>query len=112
MSGRHGEAVRLTDEQAVQCGLVRDILGNPFRPAPTAGRAQLTWNEQVVIRLAQSAYDDRILPGGILDPARLAILADALEEAGCTNADILSHLRGPGPHVRGCWAVDLLLGKE
>jgi hypothetical protein len=41
-----------------------------------------------------------------------AILADALEEAGCTDAAILSHLRGPGPHVRGCWVVDLLLGKE
>jgi hypothetical protein len=43
---------------------------------------------------------------------RLPVLADALEEAGCTDADILSHLRGPGPHVRGCWVVDLLLGKE
>ena len=47
-----------------------------------------------------------------LDPDRLAVLADALEEAGCDNADLLSHLRGPGPHVRGCWALDLLLGKE
>jgi hypothetical protein len=43
---------------------------------------------------------------------RLPVLADALEEAGCTNADILDHLRGPGPHARGCWAVDLLLGKS
>jgi hypothetical protein len=43
---------------------------------------------------------------------RLPILADALEEAGCTDADILAHCRGPGPHVRGCWVVDLLLGKE
>jgi hypothetical protein len=47
-----------------------------------------------------------------LDPDRLAILADALEDAGCDNTDILSHLRGQGPHVRGCWVVDLLLGKE
>jgi hypothetical protein len=43
---------------------------------------------------------------------RLPVLADALEEAGCTISDILDHCRGPGPHVRGCWVVDLLLGKE
>jgi hypothetical protein len=61
------------------------------------------------VQLAQVAYDERNLPSWELDPARLA---DALEEAGCADADILSHLRGPGPHVRGCWAVDLLLGKE
>jgi hypothetical protein len=61
--------------------------------------------------MAQTAYDERILPAGTLDPDRLAVLADALEDAGCDNADILSHLRGPGPHVRGCWVVDLLLGK-
>jgi hypothetical protein len=46
-----------------------------------------------------------------LDTVRLAVLADALEEAGCADPDLLGHLRGPGPHVRGCWAVDLLLGK-
>jgi hypothetical protein len=51
-------------------------------------------------------------PQGTLDPARLAVLADALEEAGCTDPDILSHLRGTGPHVRGCWVIDLLLGKD
>jgi hypothetical protein len=49
------------------------------------------------------------LPRG-LDVARLAVLADALEDPGCADADLLSHLRGPGMHVRGCWAVDLLLG--
>jgi hypothetical protein len=48
----------------------------------------------------------------MLDTGRLAILADALEESGCTDADMLGHFRGPGPHVRGCWVVDLLLGKE
>ena len=57
-----------------------------------------------VVQLAQSIYDDRAFD-------RLPILADALEEAGCTDAAILDHCRGPGPHVRGCWAVDLLLGK-
>ena len=45
-------------------------------------------------------------------PARLSLLADALEDAGCANADLLGHLRGEGPHVRGCWAVDLVLWKE
>jgi hypothetical protein len=88
--------------------LLRDILGNPFRPA-TITPACLT---PQVVALAQAAYDRRELPVGTLDITRLAILADALEEAGCDQADLLGHLRGPGPHVRGCWAVDLLLGKE
>jgi hypothetical protein len=64
-----------------------------------------------VVALAQAAYDHRTLPSG-LDRTTLAVLADALEEAGCTDPDLLIHLRGPGPHVRGCWALDLLLGKE
>jgi len=55
--------------------------------------------------MAQMIYENRSF--GIL-----AILADALEEAGCADTDILDHLRGPGPHVRGCWAVDLILGKQ
>jgi hypothetical protein len=87
------------------------IFGNPFCPVsilPTV----LTWNDAAVVRLAQAAYDERHLPSGTLDNGRLAVLADALEEAGCTDADILGHLRGPGPHVRGCWAVDLCLDKS
>jgi hypothetical protein len=64
-----------------------------------------------VLKLAQAAYDNRVLPSGLLDHTGLAVLADALEEGGCSNAEILSHLRGPGPHVRGCWAVDAILGK-
>ena len=55
---------------------------------------------------------DRQLPEGTLDPARLAVLADALEDAGCSDADLLSHLRSPGPHVRGCRALGLVLGRE
>ena len=62
-------------------------------------------------RLASAAYEDRNLPEGTVDLVRLAVLADALEDAGCTDADLLGHLRGPGPHVRGCWAVDLILAK-
>jgi hypothetical protein len=72
----------------------------------------LTWRGGTVPRLAQAAHDERELPSGHLDPARLAVLADALEEAGCTDDGIVAHLRGPGPHVRGCWALDRLLGRE
>jgi hypothetical protein len=65
-----------------------------------------------VQKLAQAAYDNRDLPSGLLDNTRLVVLADALEDAGCAYADLLAHLRGPGPHARGCWVVDLLLGKS
>jgi anti-anti-sigma regulatory factor len=65
----------------------------------------LTWNDSTVVKLAESIYQDRAFD-------RLPILADALEKAGCTNADILDHCRQSGQHVRGCWVVDLLLGKE
>jgi hypothetical protein len=87
------------------------VFGNPFRPATVDPVWQL-WNEGCVVQLAQTAYEDRELPSGHLDPTRLAILADALEDAGCSDPDLISHLRGPGPHVRGCWVVDLFLGKE
>jgi hypothetical protein len=59
-----------------------------------------------------SPWERRALPGGELDRAGLGRLADALEQAGCTERAILNHLRGPGPHVRGCWAVDLVLAGE
>ncbi len=61
--------------------------------------------------IAKAAYDQRQMPSGALDRFRLGVLADALEDAGCTDAELLGHLRGPGPHVRGCWALDLVLGK-
>jgi hypothetical protein len=92
--------------------LLRDVIGNPFRMPPTIDPAWLTWNDGIIKRLAQAAYDERALPPGHLDKARLAVLADALTDVGCTDPDLLDHLRGPGPHVRGCWAVDLLLSKE
>jgi hypothetical protein len=101
-------AARLAVEQAVQAGILRDIVGNPFRPVSVAP-ATLT---PIALSLAQAAYDERGLPLGELDPARLAILADALEESNCTDDALLSHLRSPGPHVRGCWALDLILGKK
>ena len=51
------------------------------------------------------------MPGGELDPARLAVLADSLEDGGAPG-ELLAHLRADRPHVRGCWALDLILGKE
>jgi hypothetical protein len=94
-------------ERAAQADSLREIFGNPFRPFVLETQC-LT---PVVVSLAQAVYDSRILPAGTLDPTRLAILADALEDAGCTEAAILDHLRGPGPHVRGCFVVDLILAK-
>jgi hypothetical protein len=108
-------------EQAAVAALLPEIFGNPFRPLPPKRgkkkweqmwRSLLAWNDGTVVRLAQAAYDEGHLPEGTLDNNRLAVLADALEEAGCTSEDILGHLRGPGPHVRGCWPVDLCLGKS
>jgi hypothetical protein len=98
-------------EQSFQCDLLRDIFGNPFRRIVFCS-AWLSWNDSIVVRLAQAAYDDRILPAGTLDNTRLLILADALEEAGCTDEQILTHLRSGGEHYRGCWVIDLLLGKH
>ena len=78
-----------------------DIFGNPFRPVT----AKPSWRTSTATALTGQMYGSR-------DFSPMPILADALQDAGCDNADILDHCRGPGPHVRGCWAVDLLLGKE
>jgi hypothetical protein len=83
------------------CRLLRCLFGNPFRPVAFA----LAWRTPTVVALAQAAYDERAFD-------RLPILADALEDAGCADAAILGHCRSPGPHVRGCWVVDLILGKQ
>ena len=106
-SGKRWKAAK-DQESLAQATLLREILGNPFRPVTV----DPDWQTPTVRALAQAAYDNRELPAGTLDPARLAVLADALEEAGCTDPTILGHLRGLGPHVRGCFAVDLLLGKR
>jgi len=90
-------------ERARQAGLLRDLFGTPCRPA----RVEAAWLAReggAVAKVARVIYDE----GRFGD---LPILADALEEAGCADADLLGHLRGPGPHVRGCWALDLALGK-
>jgi hypothetical protein len=89
------------DEPRAQAAIFRDIFGNPFRPV-TLNPA---WRTSNVPALAQSIYHQRAFD-------RLPILADALEDAGCDNADILNHCRQPGEHVRGCWVVDFLIGKE
>jgi hypothetical protein len=99
-------------ERMTQAVLVRDIFGNPFRPSPTLPPAVLAWNDGTVRLIAEGIYDDRKMPEGSLDTARLAILADALLDAGCDDDSLIQHCREPGPHVRGCWAVDLILGKE
>jgi hypothetical protein len=95
-----------------QAWLLRDVVGNPFRPAPAVDLAWLAWKGGAVRQLAESAYQERQLPSGHLDPARLAILADALEESGCAEPSLLAHLRAPGPHVRGCWVMDILTGRD
>jgi hypothetical protein len=88
-------------EQVSQCQLIREIIGNPFRRVAIRPR----WLTSDVLGLARGIYDDRAFD-------RLPILADALIDAGCDNADILDHCRSPGPHVRGCWVVDLLTGRS
>ncbi|MCE9530233.1 MAG: hypothetical protein K8T89_03725 [Planctomycetes bacterium] len=79
----------------------RDIFGNPFRPV----RLDPRWLSSNVVDLAQAIYEDRAYD-------RMPILADALMDAGCDNDEIIHHCRGGGPNVRGCWVVDLILGKE
>jgi hypothetical protein len=100
----YGAEATIRAERVSQSGFLRDIFGNPFRPA-TVDPSWLTWNGGTVPKLAQTIYDERRFQD-------MPILADALEEAGCTNADILAHCRWPGAHVRGCWVVDLLLSKD
>jgi hypothetical protein len=87
---------------ARQCDLLRDVFGpDPFRPVPVDPR----WLTADVIGLARAIYEDR-------EASLLPILADALEETGCGDAAILGHCRRPGEHVRGCWVVDQLTGRE
>jgi hypothetical protein len=88
-------------ESAAQAALVRDIIGNPFRTVTL----DPAWRTPEVLHLARHCYDRRAFD-------RLPELADALEEAASTEPQLLGHFRGPGPHLLGCWGLDLLLGKE
>lgn len=116
--------------------ILRDTVGNPFRPATlrTASGALPHWYSANALDLAHAAYDSRDPQTGHLDTARLAVLADALEEAGCDDRAVLNHLRGlapcahdagpcddcggtgwrpsPVPRYRGFWPLDLILGRE
>ena len=84
-----------------QTDLLRDIFGNPFRPVTL----DPAWQTSTVTTLAQQMYNTR-------DFSAMPILADALQDAGCDHTDILIHCHDSGPHVRGCWLVDLLLGEN
>ena len=85
-----------------QAQLVRDIFGNPFRPVTFASE----WRTSTVIALAKQMYELR-------DFSAMPIFGDALQDAGCDSDDVLTHCRDPHQvHVRGCWVVDLVLGKE
>ena len=90
---------------AMQAILFRCILGNPFHPVSAIFPAVLAWHDRTAPRIAQSIYDDRAFD-------RLPILHDALLDAGCDDEAILSHCRSEGPHVRGCWVLDLILAKD
>ncbi|MDB5310215.1 MAG: hypothetical protein JWO38_4417 [Gemmataceae bacterium] len=91
----HEPAARTAFLSSTKC-----IFGNPFRPVTAAP----SWLSSTVTALARQMYDAR-------DFSLMSVLADALQDAGCDHPDILAHCRGDGPHVRGCWVVDLVLGK-
>ena len=105
-----GNAACLTDEankpdeqeQSKQGRILKDIFENPFRPAVV----DPAWLTTDVLQLARGIYDEKAFD-------RMPILADALQDAGCDNPDILNHCRDAGQvHVRGCWVIDLLTGRE
>jgi hypothetical protein len=101
-AGTPGRKAAKAEERRAQVSLLRCIFGNPYRTV-AAEPAWLAWKGGVVLKLAQAVYDERrfeVLP----------VLADALEEAGCTDPVVLDHCRSGREHARGCWVVDLLLG--
>lgn len=101
--GQISEAA-VSAEKADQAALLREIIGNPFHSA-SLNESWMLWNNGTVRKLAKAMYVERRF-------ADLPLMADALEEAGCDNEDILAHCRSRDEHVRGCWVLDLLLGKQ
>jgi len=101
---RMREEDKAVAEEVAQAALLRDLFGNPFHPA-AIDLGWLAWNDGVVPALARSIYVQR-------DFGRLPALAYALEGAGCDDASMLAHCSARNPHVRGCWVVDLLLGRQ
>jgi hypothetical protein len=93
------------EEAEAQAGLLREIVGNPFRPSPPLPAAVLCWQDRLVPRLAQSIYDERHW-------GQLPVLADALLDARCEDDALIDHCRSDAEHARGCWAVDALLGRS
>jgi hypothetical protein len=89
-------------ERAIQLVLLRDIFGNTFRPVTFADE----WRTDTAVSLARTMYESR-------DFSAMPILADALQDAGCDSDEVLNHCRDTNnTHVRGCWVVDLVLGKQ
>lgn len=99
---RHKDAAHIfaDTEHPAQAELLRDIAGYPFRTV----HFDPVWRSSTVTALANLIYTERRFD-------RMPVLADALEEVGCGDPDILAHCRGDGPHARGCWVVDLVLGR-
>jgi hypothetical protein len=93
--------IEATCEERIVAAIIRDVVGNPFRPVPF----DPTWRTLQVLAVAGTIYDERRFE-------ELPVLADALEDAGCHDTDTLNHCRQPGDHVRGCWVLDQLLGKQ
>jgi hypothetical protein len=98
--GESGKAASVAESRS-QRDVLRDLVGNPFRPVAFLPE----WRTDTAVALASQMYQSR-------DFSAMPILADALQDAGCDSADILDHCRNLGLHVRGCWVVDLVLGKE
>jgi len=103
-AAQHTAMAGQEDVTALYCWLFRDVMGNPFRPV-SLDPSWLHWQDRGVQRLARAIYEARRFND-------LPVLADALAAAGCGNAAVLAHCREPGDHVRGCWVVDLLLGRK
>jgi len=111
-AGRDAAEAAESTERAAQAALLRCLFGpTPFRQV-NISPSILTRRECLIPGLAQEAYQERTVPAGHLDSGRLAVVADALLDAGCTDASLLDHLRNPGPHTRGCWVIDLLTGRD
>ncbi|MFO0879467.1 MAG: hypothetical protein U0840_19135 [Gemmataceae bacterium] len=106
LTRRASQQLRRTEEEegAYQATMLREIFGNPFLPL-VPDPLWSHWNDGAIVRLAQNLYEEN-------RHDELPILADALEEAGCVQTELLDHLRKPGRHLKGCWALDLVLGRE
>ena len=105
---RHDAAVlwdvAQVQSQRIQVALIREVIGNPFRDYPL-DPLWLAWEGGTVVQFARGIYEDRAFD-------RMPILGDALEEAGCTHEAVLEHCRSGDEHLRGCWVLDSVLGKE